>query len=143
MSDFRFTDIEACVFDAYGTLFDIEAPMGRRRAKIGPKTDELTALWRRKQLEYSWLRTLMGRHADFWRVTGDALDHTMAALGMTDPVLRADLLQTNLNLAASDDAEPALERIKASGKNTANLSNRHAPPPHRLTTGNENMEQYV
>src|SRR3546814_5599028 len=123
MSDFRFTDIEACVFDAYGTLFDIEAPMGRRRAKIGPKTDELTDLWRRKQLEYSWLRTLMGRHADFWRVTGDALDHAMAALGMTDPVLRADLMQTYLNLDAYEDAKPALERIKASGKKTAILSN--------------------
>src|SRR3546814_12726418 len=122
MSDFRFTDIEACVFDAYGTLFDIEAPMGRRRAKIGPKTDELTALWRRKQLEYSWLRTLMGRHADFWRVTGDALDHAMDDLGMTDPVLRADLMQTYLNLDASEAAKAVLERIKASGKKTAILS---------------------
>src|SRR3546814_13665097 len=65
----------------------------------------------------------MGRHAYFWRVTGDALDHAMAALGMTDPVLRADLMQTYLNLDAYEDAKPALERIKASGKKTAILSN--------------------
>ncbi|MET4700078.1 2-haloacid dehalogenase [Constrictibacter sp. MBR-5] len=123
MSDFRFTDIEACVFDAYGTLFDIQAPMARRREKIGPKADELSALWRRKQLEYSWLRTLMGRHADFWRVTGDALDHAMAVLGLTDPVLRADLMQTYLNLDAYPDAKPMLEQVKAAGKKTAILSN--------------------
>ncbi|MFN4088687.1 MAG: haloacid dehalogenase type II [Alphaproteobacteria bacterium] len=123
MSDFRFTDIEACVFDAYGTLFDIQAPIERRRAKIGPKADELAALWRRKQLEYSWLRTLMGRHADFWRVTGDALDHAMAALGLRDPVLRADLMQTYLNLDAYPDAKPTIERVKAAGRKAAILSN--------------------
>ena len=65
----------------------------------------------------------MGRHADFWRVTGDALDHAMAALGLTDPVLRADLMQTYLNLDAYPDAKPMLERVKAAGKKTAILSN--------------------
>src|SRR3546814_8284936 len=110
MSDFRFTDIEACVFDAYGTLFDIEAPMGRRRAKIGPKTDELTALWRRQQLAYSWLRTLMGRHADFWRVTGETLAHAMAAPGMPDPILPADIMHNSLTHEAYEDAKAALER---------------------------------
>lgn len=123
MSDFRFTDIEACVFDAYGTLFDINAPMARRRDRIGPKADELAVLWRRKQLEYSWLRTLMGRHADFWRVTADALDNAMATLGIADPVLRAELMQTYLNLDAYEDARATIEAVKAAGKKTAILSN--------------------
>ncbi len=123
MSDFRFTDIEACVFDAYGTLFDIQAPMVRRQAKIGPKAEALAELWRRKQLEYSWLRTLMGRHADFWRVTGDALDHSMAVLGIEDRALRAELMQTYLNLDAYPDARQVLEEVKATGRKTAILSN--------------------
>lgn len=123
MSDFRFTDIEACVFDAYGTLFDIQAPMVRRQARIGPKAEVLAELWRRKQLEYSWLRTLMGRHADFWRVTGDALDYAMATLGIEDRALRAELMQTYLNLDAYPDARQVLEEVKATGRKTAILSN--------------------
>ena len=72
-------DIRACVFDAYGTLFDFSSPMQARRAKIGPEADRLNTLWRQKQLEYSWLRSLMGAYVDFWQITGEALDYAMAA----------------------------------------------------------------
>jgi len=123
MSEPHFKDIQACVFDAYGTLFDFVAPMARRRDRIGDKTDHLIALWRRKQLEYSWLRTLMGRHTDFWHVTGEALDYAIAALGLTNPALRAELMQVYLTLDAYPDASPTLERIKAAGLRTAILSN--------------------
>ena len=60
--------IRACVFDAYGTLFDVHSAVGRLRPQIGAHADALSQLWRSKQLEYSWLRALMGRHADFGRL---------------------------------------------------------------------------
>ena len=123
MSEPRFSDIQAVVFDAYGTLFDFASPVARRRERIGDRAEELLELWRRKQLEYSWLRTLMARHTDFWRVTGDALDYAMAAVGLTDPVLRAELMQLYLDLDAYPDARPTVEKVKAAGMRTAILSN--------------------
>lgn len=123
MSETRLTEIEACVFDAYGTLFDLTSPIIRRRERIGEMADKLCELWRRKQLEYSWLRTLMGRHADFWHVTGDALDYAMKAVGIDDPGLRAELMQVYLSLGAYPEARGAVERIKGSGMRTAILSN--------------------
>ncbi|MGH6819860.1 MAG: HAD-IA family hydrolase, partial [Methylocella sp.] len=68
----RFEGVQACVFDAYGTLFDVHAPLARLAGEIGPSAHDISQLWRRKQLEYTWLRSLMGVHADFWHVTGDA-----------------------------------------------------------------------
>jgi len=123
MTTALFTDVEACVFDAYGTLFDINAPLERRRARIGERADELRDLWRRKQLEYSWLRTIMGKHTDFWRITGDALDFAMDTLDIRDPALRAELMELYLNLDPYPDAKPALVTIKAGGFKTALLSN--------------------
>ena len=66
--------IKACVFDAYGTLFDIHSAVGKHRHRLGDIADQVSNLWRTKQLEYTWLRSLMGHHADFWQVTQDALD---------------------------------------------------------------------
>lgn len=123
MNELRFTDIQAVVFDAYGTLFDFASPVARRRERIGDKAELLVELWRRKQLEYSWLRTLMARHTDFWRVTGDALDYAMQAVGLADPVLRSDLMQLYLDLDAYPDASATVERIKQAGMRTAILSN--------------------
>ena len=79
LGDSNLHDIRACVFDAYGTLFDFNAPLAARRARIGPAADRLAALWRQKQIDYTWLRSLMGKYADFWHVTGEALDYAMAA----------------------------------------------------------------
>ena len=84
--------IKACVFDAYGTLFDINAPVAGFRDEIGDKADRLTEIWRAKQLAYSWLRSLMRDYADFWAVTGDALDFAMRRLEMDDPDLRQRLM---------------------------------------------------
>ena len=67
--------IRACVFDAYGTLLDVTAAARHCRADLGDSADALAAVWRAKQLEYTWVRTLMGAYADFWQVTGDALDY--------------------------------------------------------------------
>ena len=84
----RLEGIKACVFDAYGTLFDVHAPVERLAAEIGPKADELSRLWRQKQLEYTWLRSLMGVHADFWKVTAEALEYALAFHAIDDPGLK-------------------------------------------------------
>ena len=69
--------IKACVFDAYGTLFDFAAAARNCHDILGDDIDKLTALWRDKQLQYTWLRAVQGRHADFWTVTGDALEESI------------------------------------------------------------------
>ena len=79
------TGIRACVFDAYGTLFDYASAAASCRDVLGEHLGPLTTLWRDKQLQYTWLRALQGRHADFWRVTGDALDFALETLGLDDP----------------------------------------------------------
>ena len=80
----RIEGIKACVFDAYGTLFDFNSAAARASDALGSKTERLSALWRTKQLEYTWLRSLMGRHAPFWQVTGDALDYAMKSVEVDD-----------------------------------------------------------
>ena len=79
---FPLRGVQACVFDAYGTLFDFAAAARKCRDKLGDDIDKLTALWRDKQLQYTWLRTAQGRHADFWQVTGDALDFSLETMGL-------------------------------------------------------------
>jgi 2-haloacid dehalogenase len=115
--------IKACVFDAYGTLFDVHGPVAKLAGEIGPKADELSRLWRQKQLEYSWLRSLMGVHADFWKVTGEALDHALAVCGIEDPGLKDELMVFYLKLDAYPDAADALTKVRAKGMRTAILSN--------------------
>ena len=83
----------AFVFDAYGTLFDVHAPVNRLAAEIGPKAEELSRLWRQKQLEYTWLRSLMGAHADFWKVTSEALAYALAVENIDDPGLKDELMR--------------------------------------------------
>ncbi len=90
---------------------------------LGDKFAGLAALWRDKQLQYTWLRTLEGRHADFWQVTGDALDYALETLGVVDPVLRARLMDAYRTLDAFPDVADTLRRLKAAGLRTAILSN--------------------
>jgi 2-haloacid dehalogenase len=119
----RMAGIRACVFDAYGTLFDVHSAVAGLRGRIGPKADELSQLWRGKQLEYTWLRALMGRHADFWRVTGDALDHACARLGVDPAPIREPLMQAYLALDAYPEVVGVLERLRGGGIRLAILSN--------------------
>ncbi len=86
--------IRAYAFDAYGTLFDVHAAVGRHRAAIGPDADALSALWRAKQLEYSWVLTLAGRYRDFWTLTGEALDVALQRFPSVDKALRKPLLES-------------------------------------------------
>jgi len=115
--------IRACVFDAYGTLFDVSSPVQKLTLEIGDKAADLARLWRQKQLEYTWLRSLMGVHADFWHVTGDALDFSLEALKIEDPGLRDELMTLYLKLDAYPEVAEALKALKAKGKRMAILSN--------------------
>jgi len=115
--------VGACVFDAYGTLFDLINPVAARAARTGDKAHALSELWRRKQLEYSWLRSLMGKHADFWQVTGEALDYAMAALEIDDPGLRAELMELYLSIPTYDEVPETLAALQKGGLKTGVLSN--------------------
>ena len=115
--------IRACVFDAYGTLFDVHSAAEREGALLGVDLAPLSALWREKQLEYSWLRSLMGRHADFAQVTADALDFALEAQGVTRPGLRDRLLALYHKLEPYSDTRPCLQRLRERGLSTAILSN--------------------
>ena len=115
--------IRACVFDAYGTLFDVNSAAEREQAALGDKWHPLAELWRGKQLQYTWLRSLGGRHADFWQVTGEALDFAMASLGIDDGALRKRLMSLYLELDAYPEVAKTLARLKAGGLRLAILSN--------------------
>jgi 2-haloacid dehalogenase len=116
-------NIQACVFDAYGTLFDYASAAEKCRAALGEKFATFTAQWRERQLQYTWLRSLQGRHADFWQVTGDALDHTLETLGIDDVALRSRLMQLYLELDVFPEVPAMLRRLKDAGLRTAILSN--------------------
>lgn len=116
------------VFDAYGTLFDVNA--AAQAAAREPEHAALQAVWpklafdwRRKQLEYSWLRAVADRHCDFWSVTEDGLDWALEAQGLTDPATRKRLLELYWELAAFPEVPAMLAALKAAGKQTAILSN--------------------
>ncbi|SMD07776.1 2-haloacid dehalogenase [Fulvimarina manganoxydans] len=112
------------VFDAYGTLFDTNAAVQRHQAAMGPDGPAFSALWRRKQLEYSWIRGLAGRHdRDFWQLTEDALDFSFQFYPKIDPALREALLDAYRDLDAYTDAVPALRALKEAGAKLVILSN--------------------
>src|ERR1041385_1619676 len=116
-------DIEMCVFDAYGTLYDFNSAVARHRAAIGPKADALSELWRAKQIQYTWLRNSMGDYAPFWQVTGQALDHCLAAQGITDPSVRDKLMNAYLALDPFPEVPATLDRLRRAGVRCAILSN--------------------
>jgi len=115
--------IRACVFDAYGTLFDHASAAASCRDIVGDKLDHLTTIWREKQLQYTWLRTLTGHHADFWKVTGDALDYALETLEIDNRSLRERLMSLYLRLEPFPEVRGTLEQLKAAGFKTAILSN--------------------
>ena len=115
--------IEACVFDAYGTLFDVNSAAAKCRDRLGGQADALSATWRAKQLQYTWLRSLMGVHADFREVTGDALAFALEKHGLADAALQARLMEIYRELAAYPEVPAMLTALKRTGFRTAILSN--------------------
>src|SRR5882724_7467441 len=104
--------VKACVFDAYGTLFDVAAAAKGCRDVLGDNVDKLTALWRDKQLQYTWLRAAQGRHTDFWQVTGDALDFAMETLGVENSAVRERLMHLYLTLEPFPEVPDVLRQLK-------------------------------
>ena len=111
------------MFDAYGTLFDVHSAVGKHRQRLGKRANDVSATWRTKQLEYTWLRSLMGDYADFWQVTGEALEYSLDAHEISDRALYEDLMQAYLNLTAYDEVPRVLKALKDAGYKTAILSN--------------------
>jgi 2-haloacid dehalogenase len=123
MKDAPLRGVSACVFDAYGTLFDFASAAKRCRDMLGESTDKLTALWRDKQLQYTWLRAVQGRHAEFWQVTADALDFALETLAIDRPGLRERLMNLYLELDPFPEVDDVLKRLRGAGVRTAILSN--------------------
>ena len=120
--------IEACIFDAYGTLFDVGAAARIAAGEAGAEGwaaswPQIAADWRRKQLEYSWLRAVAGHHCDFWQVTQDGLDWALAAAGLDDAGLRERLLSLYWELAAFPEVPAMLQALGARGMRLGILSN--------------------
>ena len=121
--------ITTCIFDAYGTLFDVAAAariaaQEPGREAFAEKWPQIAQHWRLKQLQYTWLRAVMNQHCDFWDVTADGLDWAMEAEGLAgDAELRARLLQLYWELEAYPEVPQMLAALKAKGMNTAILSN--------------------
>lgn len=115
--------IDACVFDAYGTLFDISSVARGAQDALGDDWRALSDLWRTKQLQYTWLRGLAGHHADFWQVTQDALQVSLETLGLHQPGLQDRLMQLYLRIEAYPEVIPTLQALRARGLKTAILSN--------------------
>lgn len=111
------------VFDAYGTLFDVHAAIGKYRQAAGPDADRFSEIWRTKQLEYTWTLTLAGKFLDFWTLTEHALDYAFARLPSVDRSLRTKLLDAYLALDAFTDAQATLSSLKERGARVAILSN--------------------
>ena len=116
-------NIKACVFDAYGTLFDVHSAVGKYRGRLGDVADQVSNVWRTKQLEYTWLRSLMKKHTDFWQVTQDALDFALDVFDIKDKQLRKDLVNAYLELACYPEVPDTLLKLKDSGRQIAILSN--------------------
>lgn len=128
MAEADLCDIKACVFDAYGTLFDVNSAVAAHRDQLGPPADAVSTTWRSKQLEYTWLRSLMGRHADFWEVTEEALAFALERHGIdsapsAQPGLRAALMQAYLQLSPYPEVTTTLQALEQRGVRLAILSN--------------------
>ena len=115
--------VQHAVFDAYGTLFDVHSAASRHQERLGEKAQAISAMWRTKQLEYTWLRSLMQHYVDFWKVTQDALDYALDSHGIEDSSLRQDLLNAYHELSCYPEVPETLRKLKQQGLGTAILSN--------------------
>jgi len=113
----------ACVFDAYGTIFDVHSAVARHANSVGDAAAEISDLWRAKQLEYSWVHSLMRRHVDFWELTNRALKYALAFHKINDDQLRHALLESYLALDAYEDTPIVLRKLRQADIKTAILSN--------------------
>ncbi len=115
-------NIKAIIFDAYGTLFDVNSAAEKCRDKIGDKWERFANFWRTTQLEYTWLRSLMNRHKDFWQITEDSLDKSMKTFDI-DPSMKNELLNLYKVLSPFKEVPDTLKALKEKKFKLAILSN--------------------
>ena len=123
MSDAKISDVKARVSDAYGTLSDVHSAAEKCSTDLGDKADQVSNTWRGKQLQYSWLRSLMGEFLPFWQVRGEALDYALSESGIENAVLRDKLMNLHLQLNCNPEAPRVLKTLQEAGKQTGILSN--------------------
>ena len=123
MSSLAFKTVKHTVFDAYGTLFDVHSAASQHQQKLGEKAQSVSALWRTKQLEYTWLRSLMERYVNFGQVTQEALDYALDSHGIKDESLRQGLLNAYQQLSCYPEVPETLAKLKQLGLGTSILSN--------------------
>jgi len=137
MTSVNFESVRHVVFDAYGTLFDVHSAASRYQVRLGDHAQAVSKMWRTKQLEYTWLRSLMQCYVDFWIVTQDALDYALDSEGIDDNSLRQDLLRAYHDLACYPEVPDTLSKLKQMGLGTAILSN---GSPEMLEAGVRNSK---
>ena len=115
-------NIKAIVFDAYGTLFDVNSAAEKCKDKIGDKWEGFANFWRTTQLEYTWLRSLMKRHKDFWKITEDSLDKSMKVFNI-DNNMKNELLNLYRVLSPYPEVKEVLNNLKKKNYKLAILSN--------------------
>ncbi len=115
-------NIKAIIFDAYGTLFDVNSAAEKCKDKIGDKWESFANFWRTTQLEYTWLRSLMKRHKDFWQITEDSLDKSMKAFSI-DPSMKNELMNLYKVLSPFKEVPETLKKLKGKNFKLAILSN--------------------
>ena len=116
--------VDAVLFDAYGTLFDVHAPATALAARLGPIAGDISKLWRQKQLEYTWTLSLRGRYRSFWELTAESLDYALQSHGLAgESVLRETLLQDYRSLSIYREVPALLHKLQAAGLTLALLSN--------------------
>ena len=116
-------EIKACIFDAYGTLFDVNSACRELSKEVGHNWESLASLWRLRQVEYTWLRNSMNEYIDFWQITSDALDYAMETLEIENIKLKQDLLALYLKLEVYPEVKDLLKKLKQKGFKTGILSN--------------------
>lgn len=123
MTDGTFQNVKAAVFDAYGTLFDVHSAVGSLQSDVGPRYAEISQLWRTKQLEYTWLRSLMGAHVDFWQLTSEALEYALDHCDVHEAVLHDRLMEAYLSLSAFSEVPAVLSLLNKANIPCAILTN--------------------
>ncbi len=111
------------VFDAYGTLFDVDHACKEMAIELGDNWDKLSSIWRQKQLEYSWLHNSMNEYISFWKITNDSLEYTLNSLSINSIKIKNELLDLYFKIGAFEEVEEVLKKIKKNKIKTAILSN--------------------
>ncbi len=136
----KIENVTACVFDAYGTLFDVNSAAAKCKEKLGDKWESFANTWRTTQLEYTWLRSLMKKYKNFWQITEDSLDHTMATFKINKN-MREELLNLYKELIPYPEVKECLDGLKSKKIKIAILSNGTSDLLKRLVESN-NIQNY-